>query len=96
MLPQVADRLELRRRELETRLRTVETYRERQKEQSARAEEEAAINMVINSLSSDDRDDLVRRAVQSLPEPIVRRNPTLTNPFVRGKVYELACGEPSS
>ena len=30
-----------------------------------------------------------------LPEPIVRRNPTLSNPFVRGKVYELAGGEPA-
>ena len=29
-----------------------------------------------------------------LPEPIVRRNPTLSNPFVRGKVYELAGGDP--
>ena len=26
-----------------------------------------------------------------LPEPLVRRNPTLSNPFVRSKVYELAC-----
>ena len=40
--------------------------------------------------------DLIRRALESLPEPIVRRNPTLSNPFVRGKVYELACGEPLS
>jgi hypothetical protein len=37
---------------------------------------------------------LVRRAVASLPTPIVRRNPTLSNPFVRAKVYELAAGEP--
>ena len=39
---------------------------------------------------------LKRRAVEALPEPIIRRNPTLSNPFVRGKVYELACGEPLS
>ena len=39
-------------------------------------------------------DELVRQAIAMLPEPIVRRNPTLSNPFVRGKVYELAGGEP--
>ena len=33
-------------------------------------------------------------AVEELPEPLVRRNPTLSNPFVRAKVYELACGSP--
>ena len=38
--------------------------------------------------------DCVEQALRLLPEPIVRRNPTLSNPFVRGKVYELACGEP--
>lgn len=94
LLPQVAHRLEARRRELEDRLRTVRAQRERQREETARAEEEAAINLVISSMRPEDLDELVRRAVGTLPEPIVRRNPTLSNPFVRGKVYELACGEP--
>ena len=94
LLPQVADRLESRRRELEARLRTVAVKRERQRQESAQAEEEAAINLVISSLEPEELQDLIRRAVGSLPEPIVRRNPTLSNPFVRGKVYELACGEP--
>ena len=61
-----------------------------------RVAEEAAINLVIERLAPAELDDLVRQAVASLPEPIVRRNPTLSNPFVRGKVYELACGEPMS
>jgi len=94
LLPQVAHRLESRRRELEDRLRTVQAQRERQREESAREAEEAAINLVISSLRPDELQDLVRRAVGALPEPIVRRNPTLSNPFVRGKVYELMCGEP--
>jgi hypothetical protein len=94
LLPQVADRLETRRRELETRIRTVEAERVRRQEDRARAEEEEAINMVISSLRPDELDALIRRAVEALPGPIVRRNPTLSNPFVRGKVYELACGEP--
>ena len=51
---------------------------------------------MIERLRPDELDDLVRQAVALLPEPIVRRNPTLSNPFVRGKVYELACGEPLS
>jgi hypothetical protein len=69
---------------------------ERERQRSAQAEEEAAINLVISSLRPEEVESLVRRAVESLPEPIVRRNPTLSNPFVRGKVYELACGEPLS
>jgi hypothetical protein len=36
----------------------------------------------------------VEQAVESLPGPLVRRNPTLSNPFVRARVYELAGGEP--
>ncbi len=96
LLPQVALRLETRRRELETRLRTFETERERQREENVRKEEESAINLVINSLRPDELQALLRRAIESLAEPIVRRNPTLSNPFVRSKVHELACGEPLS
>lgn len=96
LLPQVATRLETRRRELEGRLRTLDARRERQREESTRLDEEAAMNLVISSLGPDELERLVRRALGSLPEPIVRRNPTLSNPFVRGKVYELACGEPLS
>ena len=96
LLPQVASRLEGRRRELETRLRTVAAERERKQEESERAEEEAAINLVIESLGSEELRDLLSRALQALPGPIARRNPTLSNPFVRAKVYELACGEPLS
>jgi hypothetical protein len=94
LLPQVALRLETRRRELQARLRTIDAKRERQREESVRNEEEAAINLVISSLRPEDLESLVERAVASLPEPIVRRNPTLSNPFVRSKVYELAGGEP--
>jgi hypothetical protein len=94
LLPQVADRLEGRRRELATRLRTIATETERRRETEAVAEEEAAINLVINSLRPDDLQNLLQQAIDALPEPIVRRNPTLSNPFVRSKVYELACGEP--
>lgn len=96
LLPQVADRLEGRRRELEARLRTVATEQARRREEAERADEEAAINLVINSLPAAALEALVRRAVEALPGPIVRRNPTLSNPFVRGKVYELAGGDPSS
>ena len=94
LLPQVATRIEVQRRELEASLRVVAQKREKDRQQSAQAAEEAAINMVIQSLSPRELEDLVALAVRSLPEPIVRRNPTLSNPFVRGKVYELACGEP--
>jgi hypothetical protein len=96
LLPQVANRLESRRRELETELRMLETKREKVRQEEARDAENAAISLVIGSLTPSEIEELVRRAVALLPEPIVRRNPTLTNPFVRGKVYELAGGEPIS
>jgi len=94
LLPQVANRLENRRKELQTQLGLVVSKREQLRKEAERADEEAAINLVIESLRPDDLQDLVRKAVESLPEPIVRRNPTLSNPFVRGRVYELAGGEP--
>ena len=95
LLPQVANRLESRRRELQARLQVVQTKRTKDRAELAREAEEAAINLVIESLDPEDVEDLVRRAVDALPSPIVRRNPTLTNPFVRAKVYELAAGEPA-
>jgi Helix-turn-helix domain len=94
LLPQVANRLESRRRELETQLRILESKREKARQEEAQESENAAISLVIQNLRPNEIDELVRRAVALLPEPIVRRNPTLTNPFVRGKVYELAGGEP--
>ena len=91
----MANRLENRRRELrgaaaDDRRRGASSCRQ----EAERAAEEAAIDLVIESLAPEELQDLVRQAVASLPEPIVRRNPTLSNPFVRGKVYELAGGEP--
>ena len=94
LLPQVANRLETRRRELETEMRALQSKREKVRQERAREAESEAINLVIESLRPDEVEELVRRAVASLPEPIVRRNPTLSNPFVRGKVYELAGGDP--
>ncbi len=94
LLPQVANRLESRRRELESQAKVLETKREKVKQEEARESEEAAIALVIESLRPQEIDELIRQAVSLLPEPIIRRNPTLTNPFVRGKVYELAGGEP--
>lgn len=94
LLPQVANRLESRRRELEARMRAVDGRRERERAEERREAEEAAINLVIEQLHPEEVEELVRRAVASLPTPIVRRNPTLSNPFVRAKVYELAAGEP--
>jgi hypothetical protein len=94
LLPQVANRLESRRRELESQMKTLETKREKIRQEEARDAENAAIALVIESLRPHEIDELVRKAVAQLPEPIVRRNPTLTNPFVRSKVYELAAGEP--
>ncbi|WP_165231935.1 helix-turn-helix domain-containing protein [Aquisphaera insulae] len=94
LLPQVATRLEGRRRELESQLRALETRHQKSMQAEAKASEEAAIAYVLEQLGPEEVERLTARAISLLPEPLVRRNPTLSNPFVRGKVYELACGEP--
>jgi hypothetical protein len=94
LLPQVASRLETRRRELQAQLRQVENRERQTREAQEQASEEAAINYVLEQLGSQELNRLVDEALRLLPEPIVRRNPTLSNPFVRAKVYELACREP--
>lgn len=95
LLPQVAAQVEVRRRELEGQIRASESKREQSREEAAKASEEAAMGMVIDQLRPEQLQSLVRQAVASLPEPIVRRNPTLSNPFVRTRVYELAGGDPA-
>ena len=94
LLPQVASRLEGRRRELEAQLRVTESRQHQNRQADQNAAEEAAMSYVLEQLGPDEVDRLVEQAIAALPEPLVRRNPTLSNPFVRGKVYELACGEP--
>ncbi len=94
LLPQVASRLESRRRELETQLRRVENRERQTRAVREQASEQAAINYVLEQLGPDQLNCLVEQAIRLLPEPLVRHNPTLSNPFVRAKVYELACREP--
>lgn len=94
LLPQVASRLEGRRRELEAQLRVTESRQHQTRQADQNAAEEAAMSYVLEQLGPDEVDRLIEQAIAALPEPLVRRNPTLSNPFVRGKVYELACGEP--
>jgi sulfite reductase beta subunit-like hemoprotein len=94
LLPQVASRLEIRRRELDDQLRKVEAQQRQLQEGRQQAAEQAAISYVLEQLGPEEIDRLLEQALSLLPEPIVRRNPTLSNPFVRSKVYELACGNP--
>jgi biotin operon repressor len=95
LLPQVATRLEIRRRELEDQRRKIETQQRQVRETRMQIAEQAAISYVLEQLKPDQLDRLLEEALSLLPEPIVKRNPTLSNPFIRGKVYELACGEPN-
>jgi hypothetical protein len=94
LLPQVAHRLESRRRELAAHMQAVEQQREKNQAEEARKAEEAAITLVLESLNPEELQQLIQQAVALLPAPIVRRNPTLSNPFVRAKIYDLAAGEP--
>jgi hypothetical protein len=95
LLPQVASRLESRRRELTAQLSQAENRERQTREAQEHASEQAAISYVLEHLSQAELDQLVDQAIRLLPEPITRRNPTLSNPFVRAKVYELACREPA-
>jgi hypothetical protein len=94
LLPQVVSRLEGRRRELESQLERLDARRRKQSQAEEQGAEEAAIAYVLERLDAEEIEHLVAQAIAELPGPIVRRNPTLSNPFVRAKVYELACGEP--
>jgi biotin operon repressor len=94
LLPQVASRLENRRRELENQLQQLEIQERQTREAEAQAAEQSAINYVLTQLRPEELSQLLAQAIDLLPEPITRRNPTLSNPFVRGKIYELACGKP--
>ena len=96
LLPQVANRLESRRRELEASSGRLEVAARAAAQRARAASRGSGDQPRDRTAPPAELDDLVRQAVASLPEPIVRRNPTLSNPFVRGKVYELACGEPMS
>jgi hypothetical protein len=94
LLPQVASRLENRRRELEDQLRKLAARQQHSREVDEQTAEQAAMAYMIEQLSPEQLGSLLEQAMQELPEPLVRRNPTLSNPFVRAKVYELACGSP--
>jgi len=94
LLPQVLSRLEGRRRELESQLERLDARRRKQSQAEEKGAEEAAMAYVLEQLGADEVEHLIAQAIAELPGPIVRRNPTLSNPFVRAKVYELACGEP--
>lgn len=96
LLPQVVSRLEGRRRELESQLERTDARRRRQVQMEEREAEEAAINYVLDRLDPDEIEHLRARAIAELPAPLVRSNPTMSNRFIRAKVYELACGEPHS
>ncbi len=94
LLPQVSARLEVKRRELEVQLQQKQRDQDQIRIAVEQRSEEAAMEMVLRRLSKDQLQRLLTEAVASLPEPIVRRNPTLSNPFVRNRVYELAGGDP--
>jgi hypothetical protein len=63
------------------------------RETRAQAAKQAAISYLLERLGPDELGHFLEQAICLLPEPIVRRNPTLSNPFIRTKIYELATGE---
>ena len=67
LLPQVANRLEGRRRELEARLRQVESRRQHVREADQKAAEEAAIAYVLEQLGPAEVEHLVPQALAAAP-----------------------------
>ena len=89
LLPQMAKMIETRRQKLETDHQAI-LQKQRKKQEVEQLEmEEAAINLVIENMNRDELDRMIRRAVKSLPETLVKRNPSITNPLIRARVYEL-------
>ncbi len=93
LLPQVVQRLEKQRRELAEEQKEVEARRNKIHETAKQAAEEAAIQAALDALPRDELELLIEQAIDQLPPALVRRNPSVTNPFIRGKVYELAVGK---
>lgn len=89
LLPQMAKMIEARRQKLEAEYQSIQAKERKRQEVEQLAMEEAAINMVIENMNRDELDKIIRRAVNSLPETLVRRNPSITNPLIRARVYEL-------
>jgi hypothetical protein len=56
------------------------------------ADEQARITRLLEQIPPLELEALRQRAIESLPAPMIWRNPTLDNSFIRSKVYELACG----
>jgi hypothetical protein len=91
LLPQVASRLEAQRHVLRDQIQRVKARERQLQEAEEHNVEQAVVSRVLAQLSAEELDDLVQEALVSLPQPLVRRNPTLSNPFVRTKVFELVC-----
>jgi DNA-binding transcriptional regulator YhcF (GntR family) len=90
MLPQVVSKLEQRRKLLTQHVSQSQQREKKILESEQLAAEEASINLLIDNLSRDELEKLVRRALKTLPEILIKRNPSITNPLIRARVYELA------
>lgn len=90
LLPQLAQKIEKRRGLLTQDVGQSLLKEKKMLERERLAAEEAAINLLIGNLKRDELERLIRQAVGSLPEPLIKRNPSITNPLIRARVYELA------
>jgi DNA-binding Lrp family transcriptional regulator len=92
LLPAAAKRVEAERRAEQTAMRNAQAALAKAQAVAEHGAEDARVNRTLAALSPDRLAELVSRAVAELPAPIVRRNPTIANPFIRAKVFELATG----
>ena len=90
ILPQVASKLEQRRKELTKQITQTQQREKKVLENEQLAAEEASINLLIDNLKRDELEKLVRQALKSLPDILIKRNPSITDPLIRARVYELA------
>ena len=78
LLPQVASRLENRRRELEDQLRKLAARQQHSREVNEQAAEQAAMAYMIEQLSAEQLDGLVEQAIQRASRAA---RPTQPHPF---------------
>jgi hypothetical protein len=90
LLPAMAQKLEKRKALLTQDVGQSLLKEKKNLERERVAAEEAAISLLIGNLKREELERLIRQAVSSLPEPLVKRNPSISNPLIRARVYELA------
>ena len=81
LLPQVASRLEIRRRELEDQIQKLEVKQQQASESRKQADEQAAIDYVLERLDPEELRRLLKQALDLLPAADCQTQPYTVKSF---------------